>query len=174
MSTRAEALRDAAARGYMVLADGTPIGVRRHVLRTHVSADGYHHIGVKCIGGVRPVSVARLQAYQKFGDRIFNPDISVRHLDGNPGNNRVTNITIGSRSDNMLDKPRSTRLRAARQAAQAQRRFTDTEVADMRERRRTGTSLRILCELYGISKGHMSDIVNNKIYTYTTSEIFTQ
>lgn len=43
------------------------------------------------------VWVHRLQAYQKFGERVFEPRMVVRHLDGNSLNNSWENIGIGTR-----------------------------------------------------------------------------
>lgn len=57
--------------------------------------------------------VHRLQAYQKFGDKIYEDGIEVRHLDGNPSNNSWDNIEIGTHSDNMMDRPKEVRARLA-------------------------------------------------------------
>lgn len=60
----------------------------------------------------------QIQAYQKFGEKMFEKGIVVRHLDGNPLNNHWDNIAIGTQSDNMLDIPKKIRkemvLRATR------------------------------------------------------------
>ena len=53
----------------------------------------------------------RLLAYQKYGDDLFKEGIEVRHLDGNPLNNSVDNITIGTHSDNMMDIPKDKRIK---------------------------------------------------------------
>ncbi len=171
MSKLNEILRFAAAKGYLVLRDGTPIGVHKHPLKPYVCHDGYHHIGIKYNKHCESISVARLQAYQKYGERALTEEVEVRHLNGNPDDNSYDNIAIGSKSDNAMDKPRAIRQRTARQAAQAQRRFTDSEVQTMRELRKAGMKLLELSCRYKISKGHMSDIVNCKIYTYTVADL---
>ena len=49
------------------------------------------------------VKFHRLQAYQKFGDKIFNKGVEVRHLDNDSLNNSWDNIDIGSSSVNKQD-----------------------------------------------------------------------
>ena len=61
----------------------------------------------------KKVKVHKLQAYQKFRDKIFEEGIVVRHLDGNPLNNSWDNIEIGNQSDNMLDIPKEIRIKSA-------------------------------------------------------------
>jgi hypothetical protein len=55
----------------------------------------------------------RLQAFKKFGQRIYEPGMVVRHLDGDSRNNRVENIEIGSHSQNQMDVPKDFRRRRA-------------------------------------------------------------
>ena len=48
----------------------------------------YKILGFRTIEGkCQHCSFHRLQAYQKFGDKIYENGIVVRHLDGNPLNN---------------------------------------------------------------------------------------
>jgi len=59
------------------------------------------------------ISVHRLVAYQKFGDKMFEPGIEVRHLDTNCLNNFDWNIGIGTAKQNANDKLPSVRKNAA-------------------------------------------------------------
>lgn len=61
----------------------------------------------------KKVLVHRLQAYQKYGDKIFEEGIVVRHLDSNSFNNKKDNIVIGNQKENNLDKPKNVSSRAA-------------------------------------------------------------
>lgn len=53
--------------------------------------------------------IHRLQAFQKFGNEIYNSHIVVRHIDNNPLNNSYENITIGDYKDNYNDIPEDIR-----------------------------------------------------------------
>lgn len=61
--------------------------------------------------------VHRLQAYQKFGERIYTDGLEVRHLDNTRTHNADGNIDLGTKSQNAMDKPVETRVRVAGQAA---------------------------------------------------------
>ena len=63
------------------------------------------------------VKVHKLQAYQKFGDRMFEEKILVRHLNGIKRDNSWGNISIGSQSDNMMDIPEEIRIKSATTAS---------------------------------------------------------
>ena len=63
----------------------------------------YIHIGFTYEGKPIGVLAHRLQAYIKYGDAIYARGIVVRHLDGNPRNNRYENIGIGTALDNWND-----------------------------------------------------------------------
>lgn len=50
--------------------------------------------------------IHRLQAYQKFGDKIYEKGIVVRHLNGDRYDNSYDNIDIGTNKDNKNDIPK--------------------------------------------------------------------
>ena len=54
--------------------------------------------------------VHKLQAFVKYGEKIFEDKIVVRHLNGNSLDNSWNNIAIGSQSENMLDIPKEKRI----------------------------------------------------------------
>lgn len=56
------------------------------------------------------VLVHRIQALQKFGDKIFKDGIVVRHLNGEKTDNSWDNIAIGTHKDNAMDIPKEQRL----------------------------------------------------------------
>ena len=75
------------------------------------SDGGYLRIGlrIKDYNIPKSAKVHILQAYQKFGDKIFEEGIVVRHLNGNSLDNSWDNILIGSYSDNRLDMEKNLR-----------------------------------------------------------------
>lgn len=91
---------------------------------------GYLQFGIRCDGEKRPqnVPVHRLQAYQKFGDKIFESGIVVRHLDGNSLNNNFDNIEIGTQQENMMDIPVEQRISHAKHAAATQIKYDADEI----------------------------------------------
>lgn len=69
------------------------------------------------------VYVHRLVAYQKFGDKLFEPGIETRHLDNNKLNNLDENIKIGTKSQNMMDKPKEERTRISKMGSEVARKI---------------------------------------------------
>ena len=109
------------------------------------------------------LKVHRLVAFQKYGNKLFEKGIVVRHLDGNPQNNLEENIVIGTASENRLDIPVSKRISLATNAAKHLRKFGDSEIDKIRNEHNKGLSYNKLMEKYNItSKGTMSYLINHK------------
>ena len=105
MNKRQRAIVEASEKGYTVKDDGRLIspGGRQLKLQLYENRPGrtqYYYFG----SGSSKVKVHRLVAYQKFGKRIFEPGVQVRHLDDNSLNNSWDNIGIGTQVDNWGDK----------------------------------------------------------------------
>ena len=110
------------------------------------------------------VPTHRLAAYQKFGRDLYTPGLEVRHKDNNPSNTRPSNILLGTKSQNAMDKDPEVRLAAARTAASFLRRLTQQQVDQLRSDRASGATYRELMSKYGIAKGTVSGIVTGKFY----------
>lgn len=52
------------------------------------------------------IFVHRFQAYAKFGEKLFEKGMVVRHLDSNKLNNSLDNIAIGTQAENLDDNPK--------------------------------------------------------------------
>ena len=110
-----------------------------------------------------PVEVHKLVAYQKYGNKLLEPKIEVRHLDGDSLNNLEENIAIGTRVDNVQDVLPEDRLASSINASTFNRKFTDLE---MEEIRKFHTSYKETMERFDISsKGTLHYILNTKYQT---------
>ena len=113
LSKTNQALIEAYDKGYRITEKGDVIGARGGKLSPRIQY-GYKKFCTRLESGERYiVNYHRLQAYQKFGDKIFEEGIVVRHLDGNPLNNSCDNIAIGTSSDNQMDRSSECRLKSA-------------------------------------------------------------
>jgi len=91
-------------KGYKFDADGNVISPFNRCRKYRVrNKSKYMHIGFNHEGKHIRVLAHRLQAYIKYGDAIYAKGIVVRHLDGNPKNNKLENIDIGTALDNWND-----------------------------------------------------------------------
>lgn len=172
-SSTSQALKIALAKGMYVTKEGVLIGSRgKPSNATKPCSNGYLMFSVYDHNGkLYRGLVHQLQAFLKYGDAIFTEkinDIHIRHLNGNPLDNSWENIALGSQSDNCMDIPEDKRIKAASIASKAAtiitRGFHAEDVRRIRKAKEQGASLSELSKEFGKSKGHLSDIINRKIY----------
>ena len=118
MKVSKKVLEEFFERGYYISKEGKIYNDQDVELKGW-SDGGYLRVGlrIKDFKIPKSVKVHILQAYQKFGDKIFEEGIVVRHLDGNPLNNSWDNILIGSYSDNRLDMEKNLRTELSTNAS---------------------------------------------------------
>lgn len=143
-----------------------PRGIRK--LENRVLKSGYVLMVVTLCDpdekGTVGIVVARLVAYKKYGDAMFEKGVQVRHLDGDSTNNFEYNIAIGTASENMMDKPKEERLRLACNASSYLRKRTDSEEEEIRKYHYASKSYKRTMEKFGItSKGSLYYIIHKKV-----------
>jgi len=116
-------------KGYRVTGEGVVFSpFSNRVLSLMETTSGYHCFNCKVNGVSYPIPVHRLLAYQKFGDRIFEEGMQVRHLDGNWKNNKYSNIDTGTASQNQMDKCPLIRWWSAKLASEKLRKYDPEKV----------------------------------------------
>lgn len=116
-------------RGYRVTEEGVllnPRGVRVGV----PSSEGYITTQIRVDKRRVQFRCHRLQAYQKYGEMLYEEGIVTRHLDGDRENNSWENIAIGTQSDNMMDIPEQVRIKRAIHASSFNKKYNESEVID--------------------------------------------
>lgn len=159
------AIRGAYNKGYRVI-DGcviSPSGAKR---KLRVSIKGYYTFTMKVGKEAYPIQVHALLAFQKFGDSVFEEGVEVRHLDNIKLNISDDNIAIGTGSQNMQDKPKEQRTHMAIVAATNLRKFSDSEIDEIRAMHLGVKSYKRVMEEFGISsKGTLHRILNKEYIT---------
>lgn len=170
LSNRNLAIETAYKKGYRAV-DGEIIGCRSgRPISLYVRKAGYP--GFVCrfsVGETRKrimVDAHRLAAYQKYGDKIFEDGIEVRHLDGNKMNFHEDNISIGTCRDNHYDMTKKQRRQRSRNGiiacSKVNRKWTDEEVRAIRDRYNDVQSYSVVMEEFGISsKGTLHYILHH-------------
>lgn len=97
-------------KGYRVTELGIILNPNNIELNPYISNRGYYRLNVRVNKKIVECSIHRLQAYQKYGESLYNEAIEVRHLDGNKLNNSYENIVIGNHKENCQDIPESIRI----------------------------------------------------------------
>ena len=120
----------------------------------------YYSINFKYEGVKINLLVHRLQAYQKFGNKLYEQGIEVRHSNGNSKDNSYDNIILGTRSENMMDIEESVRKS---KASNANKKYPDELVLEIKEYYSLGHSYSDIMKKFNISsKGTISYIINNR------------
>lgn len=116
-------------KGYIVSKEGEVFykGKKRKLMLVSNKCK-YFCFSLRKDGVTIKIKVHRLQAYQKYGDKIFNEGVVVRHLDGNSLNNHYENIAIGTQQENVLDIPKEIRIKSARYASSFTQKYNHDEV----------------------------------------------
>lgn len=146
------------SKGYRVTKEGNCVSPKGKLLKL-VFSNPYLRFSIKNEGKVLTVKVHRLQAYQKFGDGIYDEGIVVRHLNGNYLDNSWDDIEIGSDSDNMLDIPEEVRVTKASNAGKV---YSDELVDSIKAYKKTHTYAETMKEYNISSKGTLYYILNNR------------
>lgn len=101
------------SKGYRITENGTILNPKGLEIQGYTDSRGYKrlklHIGEKYL----ECDVHRIQAFQKYGELLYQEGIEVRHLNGIRLDNSYENILIGTHQDNMLDIPEAIRLSKA-------------------------------------------------------------
>lgn len=151
-------------KGYRPTLEGEILSPQKRKRKLHSDKWRYLSFGISTGTKIEKVYVHQLVAYIKYGDDIFDPNIEVRHMDGDPQSNIWENIEIGSSHDNKMDIPPKERKRRAKVAAGFRRRLTNKEVESLRLDRQRGMSYKELMAKYSLAKSTISYIINNKTY----------
>lgn len=147
-------------RGYRVADDGTVMNGDGRILSGSISSGGYRKF--RFDGALPGCLVHRLVAFQKFGEAIFREGVVARHLDGNPLNNRVENIALGSHDFNMRDKSPAVTMASALKATAAHRKYDAREVIAFYKA--SGRSYKATMAKFGItSKGTLNFILRRSM-----------
>jgi predicted DNA binding CopG/RHH family protein len=154
----------ASSKGVFVDLEGEVIGVRGAPLKPFKSSNGYLNVSLKRLSKNYNIPVHRLQAYQKFGNMLFEKGLVVIHRDGDKENNSWDNIGLVTHSESKMNRSKEDRVEHALKAAKITRRFSENDIRDIRRSNQNGVSLSTLAKNYDTSKGHLSSIVNRRIY----------
>jgi hypothetical protein len=167
LSKRNETILLAFSKGYLIDENGN-ISYKnkfRKLKKVLCNKTSYYVFGVRCLDNtIREISVHRYQAYIKYGNKIFEKGIEVRHYNGNSLDNSWDNILIGTHSDNIMDIKPEIRMRSAIKASYTNRRFNDEEVKSIINDHNNGLSYNKLCVKYNTSKSTLSFLFNEALY----------
>ena len=129
MNTTESKILEAIAKGYTISEMGVMYGPSGKELCIKLSGtQRYPTFSINDNGKIFGIPVHQFAAYCFYGKK---PDkLVVRHLDGDTCNNSKDNLRYGTHSENNLDKPKETRVKAAKAANKAQTRHPSLKLSD--------------------------------------------
>lgn len=127
----------------------------------------YRATSIRVGNKVSRLKYHRFQAYTKYGDKIYDNDIVVRHLNRDGLCNTYDNILIGTSKDNSNDIPKHIRIRVAKKASINRKNAYSKEKIDaIKKAHEDGYSYNEIMSIFDISsKGTVSYIINHN-YEY--------
>lgn len=90
--------------------------------------------------------------------------MEIRHLNGNPYDNNISNLQYGTRSENMIDTSKFGRCHNQKLSA--------ADVLDIRKRHSNGDSMSHIAKDYGVNSGSIHSIITNKSYKWVQNSTY--
>lgn len=150
----------ASKRGYIVSEEGILHNPKGKEIGYDKDSNGYFRATLRTKEkSSNIIKVHRLQAYQKYGNKLYKEGIMVRHIDGNKENNSWENICIGTNSENQMDIPKQIRIKRSLIATSYIRKYDKEEVKKFHSKEK---SYKKTMEKFEISsKGTLNYILKN-------------
>lgn len=126
MSIKNLAILQLYKKGYRMTNEGKLLNHKNEVVEgviKSVKNYNYKQLCIRKTDKFITILFHRFQAYQKFGEKIFDKNLQVRHLNGDSLDNSWDNIELGTALDNTMDKSPEVRKKSA---IIASRKFQDT------------------------------------------------
>lgn len=153
--------------GYMVSEDGRVFsnkhrGIWKEVGCNKPNPSGYWMVTLRDQGRYRLELVHRLVMMAFVGP---SPDgLIVRHINGNPGDNRLQNLAYGTPKENSDDKWTHGTQRHGESHWLSK--FTDEDILEIRRLKAGGVTGTVLAKRYGTSSGAITKIVKGQIWSH--------
>lgn len=138
-----KAIEIAYEKGYRVTNEGKLIGLKGNELKVSITGKQKYptfsvNVGSLTKSGVYGIPVHRFAGFCFYGNSIYESEC-IRHLNGNVLDYSKDNLTLGTHSENELDKRKEDRVRIAKIARASQgkeahnRKFTEQQVKEIKD-----------------------------------------
>lgn len=151
--------------GYMVDEFGNVRSHRRRkapfILRQTTVTKGYKMVSVTIGRQHRALGVHQLVADAFYGPRPFR-EAQVRHLEGDPANNKPKNLAWGTATENAADRKLHGRYAFGSRHPNAK--LSEIQARGIYKKRTLGESVRSLALRYGVSTSCVESIIYGKLW----------
>ena len=139
---------------YAILKNGNIFSFGKNIfLKPDTDKDGYK---VVTVGRLR-IKVHRLIliAFKRHPKK----NMLVRHLDGNPANNNLSNLKWGNPIENWIDRKKHGRINPSKGEKNGSARFTNIQITEIKK---STDSKQDICKKFNISRSYLNRILNNE------------
>lgn len=147
-------------KGYRITEEGNIINPKGEDIVGGVT-NGYKHFCTRLNSKPIMCRAHRLQAFQKYGEKLYEDGIVVRHLNENSLDNSFDNISIGTHKDNALDIPEAIRINRATYAASFVKRHNHDDIKKFHKENKCSYK-KTMKEFNISSKGTLHYILNKE------------
>lgn len=147
-------------KGYRITESGDVISHLGNKLKPMTDNRGYYYFHCRRNTKLTRIHFHRLQAFQKYGDDLFEDGIVSRHLNGIKSDNSWSNISIGTHSENRMDMPKEVRQELAEHATSFFKKYNHEKVINYYNSSDDITYEDVMKEFNIPSKGTISYIMN--------------
>lgn len=148
-------------RGYRVTKDGDLLNPKEKKIGS-INNTGYEGTGIWIDKKQQKLHTHRIQAYQKYGNKLYEDGIVVRHLNGNPLDNSFNNIAIGTYRDNTMDIPKEIRTKSCVAAAKTHIKYPKEFVLKLREEYKEMKSYSELSKKHNMPTSMVWQLINKR------------
>lgn len=148
-------------KGYRVTKDGDLLNPKGKKIGC-INSAGYEHTGFNVNKKRINIATHRLQAYQKFGNKLYEDGIMVRHLNGNKIDNSWDNIAIGTNKDNAMDIPKQKRKEKTLKAVKKTIKYNKEFVLKLREEYKLVKNYNELSAKYNMRSSDIWYLINKR------------
>jgi len=132
-------------------------------LKSYREPPSYPRVSLCRNGEIIGYNVHTLVALTFLGERPPHKDL-VRHLDGNPSNNAVSNLAYGTYAENEADK--EVHGRRLRGHAVAGSKLTEDDVLQIRHLYMDGYSQNAIAETFGLNPTTVFRVIHGELWTH--------
>lgn len=160
-SQKSKILLIAYNKGYRIDEFGKIINPKKKIISGSVDKHSYPNylfFSLRINNKIHKVAVHKLQAYQKYGNKLFECE-AVRHLNGNSLDNSIDNIAIGSAHDNWMDIKSTVRMEFSRKGTESVKIKNRSEIGNFYNQCK---SYKLTMSKFGISRGTLFNIMHGK------------
>ena len=149
--------------GYQVSSFGSVKSFKQRQPKLHALSKGNHYLqcSLSNDGVIVTKHVHQLVAAAFHGHQ---PNLVVRHLDGDCLNNSATNLRYGTHKENMDDQARHGTLAFGERCGSSK--LTDTKVRLIRKLRKHGISAKDLIKAFGVAKCTIYRVLSGKTWKH--------